>query len=80
MGATEVVEVLVSAASNDASSDVQEEAVEGLAELPDGAGVSALIRIAREHPNREIRKKALEALSESDDPRAKAAIDRMLEQ
>ena len=80
MGAAGVLEVLVRAATSDVSSDVQEEAVESLAELPDGAGVSALIRIARDHPNRDLRVKALEALGESDDPRARAAIDRMLEQ
>lgn len=80
MGAADVLAVLVSAATSDASSEVQEEAVEGLADLADGAGVTALIRIARDHPNRDLRSKALGALGESDDPRARAAIGRMLEE
>jgi HEAT repeat protein/beta-lactamase regulating signal transducer with metallopeptidase domain len=79
IGAPGVVDLLSAAATGDASFDVQEEAVESLAELDDGAGVPSLIRIARDHPSRELRSKALSALGESDDPRAREAIQRMLQ-
>jgi HEAT repeat protein/beta-lactamase regulating signal transducer with metallopeptidase domain len=74
-----VADILATAATTDGSDDVQEAAVEGLAELEDGGGVDALIQIARSHPNRDLRSRALNALSESDSPRARAAIDRMLQ-
>src|SRR6266700_480591 len=51
--------------ANDSSSDVQVEAVERLAELPDGLGIRALREAARSHPSRQVRAEArrrLEAL------------------
>jgi HEAT repeat protein len=63
---------------NDASLDVQFEAIETLLELPDGAGIPAVIAAAREHKNPEIRREALKELAESDDPRVRALFDRVL--
>lgn len=76
--APRIVEVLKAAATDDPSADVQEQAIEQLGELEGGAGVPALIGLARDHPNRELRGKALEILGGSDDPRAREAIEKML--
>ena len=62
----------------DKSSDVQSEAIEALAGLRDGAGVAALIELAREHPLPEVRKDALQQLLDSDHPEARALFDRAL--
>ncbi len=57
--------LLVDRLANDSSSAVQAEAVERLAELPDGLGIRALREAARSHPSRQVRAEArrrLEAL------------------
>jgi hypothetical protein len=43
---------------NDVAEDVQTEAVERLAELPDGLGIPTLEEAARTHPNPEVRAEA----------------------
>ena len=62
----------------DKSPDVQSNAIETLAGLRDGAGVAALIELAREHPLPEVRKDALQQLLDSDHPEARALFDRAL--
>ena len=57
--------LLVDRLANDSSSAVQAEAVERLAELPDGLGIRALREAARSHPSHQVRAEArrrLEAL------------------
>jgi beta-lactamase regulating signal transducer with metallopeptidase domain/HEAT repeat protein len=62
----------------DKSHDVQSEALEALTGLRGGAGVGALIELAREHPDPEVRKDALQQLLDSNHPDAKALFDRAL--
>ena len=50
--------LLVDRLAHDSSSTVQVEAVERLAELPDGLGVPALREAARSHPSRQVRAEA----------------------
>jgi HEAT repeat protein/beta-lactamase regulating signal transducer with metallopeptidase domain len=66
-------------AGSDPSESVRHDALERLGELDDGAGIPALIAIARSTDDREVRAKVLEILAESDDPRAVALIKQMLE-
>ena len=65
-------------ALKDAAARVRDEALETLSELPDGAGVPALIELARSHPDAATRKQALEALLESEHPRAREVFERAL--
>jgi hypothetical protein len=58
--------------------DVKEQAVFALSQQRDGDAVPALIRIARAHPDREVRRKALFWLGQSDDPRALALFEELL--
>ena len=72
------VDVLVRIVSGDHDEGVRREALEGLAELSEGAGIPALIDVARSHPNRDVRAEALKRLVESEDPRARAVFERAL--
>ena len=58
--------------------DVKEQAVFALSQQPRDAGVPALIRIARTHPERAVRRKALFWLGQSGDPRALALFEELL--
>ncbi|HEV2751786.1 MAG TPA: HEAT repeat domain-containing protein [Gemmatimonadales bacterium] len=58
--------------------DVREQAVFALSQQHTGDAVPALIRIARTHPDREVRRKALFWLGQSDDPRALALFEELL--
>ncbi len=58
--------------------DVREQAVFALSQRPHDEGVPALIRIARENHDPELRKKALFWLGQSDDPRALALFEEIL--
>jgi HEAT repeat protein len=49
-----------------------------LSQRPRDEGVPALIRIARENPDPELRKKAIFWLGQSDDPRALALFEELL--
>ena len=77
--AAEAASILESVARAEKSSRVQDEAIETLAGLDDGAGINALLAIARDHPAASARKHALEALLESDHPRARDVFRRALE-
>ena len=70
------VSLLKGIALGDLSTSVQHEAIETLRDLPDGAGLGALVELAREHPDDGMRKQALEALRESDHPKARELFDR----
>ncbi len=72
------VSLLKRVALDDRSTNVQHEAIEALGELPDGAGIGALIELAREHPAESLRKQALEILLESNHPKARELFDRAL--
>src|SRR5947208_2585030 len=56
--------LLVDRLANDSSSDVQVEAVERLADLPDGLGIPALREAARSHPSRHVRAEARRRLED----------------
>src|SRR6266516_2423173 len=56
--------LLVDRLANDSSSDVQVEAVERLADLPDGLGIPALRKAARSHPSRQVRAEARRRLED----------------
>ena len=58
--------------------EVKEQAVFALSQRRADAAVPLLIRIARTHPDREVRRKALFWLGESDDPRALALFEELL--
>jgi hypothetical protein len=58
--------------------EVREQAVFALSQRPHDEGVPALIRIARENPDPELRKKAIFWLGQSDDPRALALFEELL--
>jgi beta-lactamase regulating signal transducer with metallopeptidase domain/HEAT repeat protein len=72
------VDVLSRIISGDSDEDVCRQGLEGLAELSGGAGIPALIDVARSHPNRDLRAEALKRLVESEDPRARAVFERAL--
>ena len=76
--APEITEILKGIAQRDTSQRVRDEAIETLSELEDGAGISALIELARSHSDEHTRRCALEALLESEHPRARAIFDRAL--
>jgi HEAT repeat protein len=58
--------------------EVREQAVFALSQRPRDEGVPALIRIARTHPDPDIRRKAIFWLGQSDDPRALALFEDLL--
>lgn len=62
----------------DVDRDVKEQAVFALSQQHTIDAVPALIRIARTHPDREVRRKALFWLGQSDDPRALALFEELL--
>lgn len=62
----------------DVDRDVREQAVFALSQQPRDAGVSALIRIARTHPEPAVRRKAIFWLGQSGDPRALALFEELL--
>jgi hypothetical protein len=62
----------------DLDRDVKEQAVFALSQQPREAGVPALIRIARTHPQQGVRRKALFWLGQSGDPRALALFEELL--
>jgi beta-lactamase regulating signal transducer with metallopeptidase domain/HEAT repeat protein len=72
------IEILGQVVSKDRDADVRYEALEGLVELPGGAGIPSLIEVARTSPDKGVRSEALKRLVESDDPRARAVFDRAL--
>src|SRR5438309_962811 len=57
--------LLVDRLAHDSSSAVQVEAVERLAELPDGLGIRALRQAARSHPSRQVRAEARRRLEDN---------------
>jgi beta-lactamase regulating signal transducer with metallopeptidase domain/HEAT repeat protein len=79
VSAAETAAFLKDLALADASGEVRAEVFETLAELPDGAGISALVDLAREHPVPDARKDALDQLLESDHPAARAIFERALQ-
>lgn len=58
--------------------EVKEQAVFALSQRPRDDAVPALIRIARSHPDPEVRRKALFWLGQSGDPRALALFEELL--
>jgi HEAT repeat protein len=57
---------------------IQEQAVFALSQRPKDEGIPALVRVARTHPDPEVRKKAIFWLGQSDDPRALALFQELL--
>jgi HEAT repeat protein len=56
--------------SNSAETQVQMQAVHAISERPAEEAVPLLIKIARTHPNQQVRRAAVQRLGESGDPRA----------
>jgi beta-lactamase regulating signal transducer with metallopeptidase domain/HEAT repeat protein len=77
--AVETARTLKSIALAEKSTRVQDEAIEALGKLPEGAGIDALVDIAREHPAASARNQALETLLESDHPRARDIFHKVLQ-
>jgi HEAT repeat protein len=73
-----VANTLAQIAMSDPSEELEQKALETLADLDDDLGIPAVIKAARTHPNRELRQKALEILGDSDSPLAQQVIDSML--
>jgi hypothetical protein len=46
--------------------------------MHDGAGIPAIIEIARSHPDREVRLEAIQQLGQSDDPRAVRVLEGLI--
>jgi HEAT repeats len=63
---------------NGADREVREQAVFALSQRPRDEGVPALIRIARENRDPELRRKAIFWLGQSDDPRALSLFEELL--
>lgn len=61
-----------------ADREVRETAVFALSQRPKEEGVPALIRIARQNPDPELRRKAIFWLGQSQDPRALALFEELL--
>ena len=76
--AKETADFLKRLALAEKSTDVQNEIIETLVDLRGGAGIGALIELAREHPAQDTRKEALQRLIESDHPEARALFERAL--
>ena len=75
---TETADFLERLALAEKSQRVQSEALETLADLPDGAGIAALVNLARDHPSADTRQEALKRLLDSDHPDARALFERAL--
>jgi HEAT repeat protein len=56
--------------SSSTETQVQVQAVHAISERPAEESVPLLIKIARTHPNQQVRKRAIQVLGESGDPRA----------
>ena len=70
--------VLRESVDNDPSSEVREMAVFAISQRPRDEAIPTLIELARSHRDLAVRKKAIFWLSQMDDPRALAAIEKML--
>ncbi len=68
----------LAALADSSDRDIQEAAVFALSQLAEGGGVPDLIRIARTHPDPEVRRRALFWLGQSNDPRALALFEEIL--
>jgi hypothetical protein len=68
-----------SAIETDPDTEVKKKAVFALSQLPKDEGVPRLIQVARSNNNREVRKQAFFWLGQSQDPRALAFIEQVLE-
>jgi beta-lactamase regulating signal transducer with metallopeptidase domain/HEAT repeat protein len=75
---TETAGFLEQLARAEKSQRVQFEALEALADLHDGAGIAALVALARSHPSASTRQEALKRLLDSDHPDARALFERAL--
>jgi HEAT repeat protein len=58
------------AQSSDANAEVQMQAVRAIGERRSDESVALLIKIAKTHPNQQVRKQAIRSLGDSGDPRA----------
>ena len=76
--ATETAPFLKGLALSEKSEHGRSKALETLADLDDGAGIAALIDLAREHPSADARREALQRLLESDHPAARTFFERAL--
>jgi HEAT repeats len=71
--------IIVGAIENDPDTEVKKKAVFALSQLPRDEGVPRLIEVARQNRNREVRRQAFFWLGQTQDPRALAYIEQVLE-
>jgi beta-lactamase regulating signal transducer with metallopeptidase domain/HEAT repeat protein len=62
----------------DSDTEMQLTALEALSEMKGNAALEVILEVARAHRNRQVRRKAIELLGESDDPRARTMLERIL--
>ena len=65
-------------ADGDQDHEVRESAVFALSQRPHDEGVPALIRIAKDNKDPDLRRKAIFWLGQSDDPRALSLFEELL--
>ena len=70
---------ITSAIDNDPDTEVKKKAVFALSQMPKEEGVPKLIQVAETNKNREVRKQAMFWLGQSNDPRALAFFEKVLE-
>jgi len=73
------VATIIGAIENDPETEVKKKAVFALSQLPKDEGVPKLIEVAQSNRNREVRKQAMFWLGQSNDPRALAFFENVLE-
>ncbi len=73
------VSTITGAIDNDPDTEVKKKAVFALQQLPNGEGVPMLIHVARVNRNAEVRKQAMFWLGQSNDPRALAFFEEILQ-
>ena len=70
---------ITGAIDNDPDTEVKKKAVFALSQMPKEEGVPKLIEVAETNKNREVRKQAMFWLGQSNDPRALAFFEKILE-
>jgi len=70
---------IAGAIDNDPDTEVKKKAVFALSQMPKDEGVPKLIQVAETNKNREVREQAMFWLGQSNDPRALAFFERVLE-
>ncbi len=76
----DVIALAKSVLNSSKSEEMLKAGLDALENIDSNAGIPAMIEIAQTHPNRELRRRAIGQLGDSDDPRAHAAMAKLLEE